>query len=159
MFDKLSIKQLKDIIHDYTLTTNIKMSRTVDGKRKRYTKKEIANQLHEHLEITEDGEIIYKQHQPMKVRYDIIKPIKKEEKKSIKKKEEEQTDLIKMMNTFKDIEEEVKKLKVMSKKERPEQQAKIKKLTEKAQGYTKNDFVNQRLFNIKLKEVKIHLKK
>ena len=69
MFDKLLLKAIKDIIREYKLTTHIKMSRLVDGKRKPYTKKELANELHKHLEIMEDGEIKYKQHLPMTVRY------------------------------------------------------------------------------------------
>jgi len=96
MFDKLLLKQLKDIIREYKLTTQIKMSRLVDGKRKPYTKKELANELHNYLEIMEDGEIKYKQHLPMTVRYKpeerktqtktvIEKPVKNIVKKIIEK--------------------------------------------------------------------------
>ena len=70
MFDKLPIKAIKDIIREYKLTTHINMSRIVDGKRKSYTKKELANELHRHLDIMDDGEIVYKTNKlPMTVRY------------------------------------------------------------------------------------------
>ena len=76
MFEKLPLKALKDIIREYKLTTHVQMSRLVDGKRKAYTKQELASELHKHLELKEDGEIVYKQHMPMTVRH------KPEEKKS-----------------------------------------------------------------------------
>lgn len=88
MFDKLLLKQLKDIIREYKLTTQIKMSRLVDGKRKPYTKKELSNELHNHLEIRDDGEIIYKSHDPMKERY--LAPQKKVRIKEDKGKQKEE---------------------------------------------------------------------
>ena len=69
MFEKLPLKALKDIIREYKLTTHVQMSRLVDGKRKSYTKQELASELHKHLELKEDGEIVYKPHMPMTVRY------------------------------------------------------------------------------------------
>ena len=69
MFDKLPLKVLKEIIREYKLTTHIKMSREVDGKRKSYTKKELANELHNHLDIKDDGEIVYKSHPSMNYKY------------------------------------------------------------------------------------------
>jgi hypothetical protein len=80
MFDKLPLKALKDIIREYKLTTHIQMARLVDGKRKAYTKQELASELHKHLEIKDDGEIVYKQYPSMTVRY------KQEEKKPRTKK-------------------------------------------------------------------------
>tara|TARA_R110000868_G_scaffold23312_1_gene94246 strand:+ start:2406 stop:2675 length:270 start_codon:yes stop_codon:yes gene_type:complete len=69
MFDKLPLKAIKDIIREYKLTTHVKLSRLVDGKRKAYTKQELASELQKHLELKEDGEIVYKQHMPMTVRH------------------------------------------------------------------------------------------
>lgn len=81
MFEKLPLKALKDIIREYKLTTHVQMSRLVEGKRKSYTKQELASELHKHLELKEDGEIVYKPHLSMTVRY---KP--EEEKKPRTKK-------------------------------------------------------------------------
>ena len=60
MFENLTLDILKDLIKQYRLSTQIKLSKLIDGKRKTLTKKELANEIHKHLEIREDGEIIYK---------------------------------------------------------------------------------------------------
>ena len=61
MFEKLPIKEIKHIIRVYNLKTRIILSKVVAGKRKLKTKAELANELHEHLEIRKsDGRIIHR---------------------------------------------------------------------------------------------------
>jgi hypothetical protein len=59
-FENMTLKEIKTIIKEYKLATKIEMSKKVNGKRKAFTKKELANELHKHLEIREDGEIVFK---------------------------------------------------------------------------------------------------
>jgi len=61
MFEKLPIKEIKNIIRVYNLKTRIILSKVVAGKRKLKTKAELADELHDHLEIRKsDGRIIHK---------------------------------------------------------------------------------------------------
>ena len=60
MFDKLPLKALKFIISEYKIATKVNTTKMVNGKRKNLTKKELAEELDKHLEIKEDGEIIFK---------------------------------------------------------------------------------------------------
>lgn len=60
MFEKLSLKVIKEVINHYDLQTKIRMSKMVDDKRKKLTKIELAKELHKHLIINDDGEIRYK---------------------------------------------------------------------------------------------------
>ena len=78
MFDKLPLKSLKFLIKEYKLATKIVLSKTVDGKRKPKTPKEIADELHKHLEIRKsDGEIIMKEHKFGKMPKEEVKTLKK----------------------------------------------------------------------------------
>jgi len=84
MFEKLPIKVLKDLIRKYMLTTKIVMSKMINGKRKTKTRKELSDELHKHLEIRADGEIIMKEHKYGKFEeFDVkktprAKPVKKD---------------------------------------------------------------------------------
>ena len=62
MFDKLPVKSIKELIKQYNLKTHIKLSSVVDGKRKKKTKKELSEELHKHLEILPNGNIVIKKH-------------------------------------------------------------------------------------------------
>lgn len=87
MFDKLPLKALKSLIKEYKLATKIVLSIMVNGKRKSKTKKDLADELHKHLEIRKsDGEIIMKKHKFGKLPE--TTPIKKEENKKVVKPEE-----------------------------------------------------------------------
>lgn len=83
MFDKLSVKQLKDIIRTYRLLNKISMvvKREVTYptgvkqiKSFPASKKELIEAMQQHLEITEDGEIVYKQRSSIPVKY---KPVER----------------------------------------------------------------------------------
>jgi len=60
MFDKLPLKVLKSIIRHYNLNNKISMSKVINGERRQLTKKQLADELHKHLEINDRGEITYK---------------------------------------------------------------------------------------------------
>jgi ribosomal protein S18 acetylase RimI-like enzyme len=84
MFEKLPLKVLKTIIKSYQLETKIELSKLIDGRRVKLTKSELAKELHKHLEITENGDIKYKEKDfnfP-KVKFPEEKVIKKSQKKS-----------------------------------------------------------------------------
>ncbi len=78
---------------------------------------------------------------------------KTDEKKAEKKaeKKEEETDLIKMLNVFKDIEKQVEILRTSAKEKQSTEQRKLTILINKAKSFTNNNVINQRLFNSKLK--------
>jgi hypothetical protein len=61
MFQNLSITEIKNLIKVYNLKTRIILSKVVNGKRKLKTKAELADELHDHLEIRKsDGRIIHR---------------------------------------------------------------------------------------------------
>jgi hypothetical protein len=60
MFNKLPLKVLKSIIRHYNLNNKISMSKVINGERRQLTKKQLADELHKHLEINDKGEITYK---------------------------------------------------------------------------------------------------
>lgn len=78
---------------------------------------------------------------------------KTDEKKAEKKEEkkEEETDLIKMLNVFKDIEKQSEIMKVATKETQSKEKRKLTSLINKAKSFTNNNVINQRLFNSKLK--------
>lgn len=61
MFDKLGLKFMKGLIKDFKLSTQIKLTKMVDGKRKAKTQKELSEELHKYLEIRSDGQIVMKE--------------------------------------------------------------------------------------------------
>ena len=62
-------------------------------------------------------------------------------------------DLIKMLNTFKDIEKQVEIMKAATPQTQSKEKRKLTSLIDKARSFTNNNVINQRLFNSKLKEV------
>ena len=76
----------------------------------------------------------------------------KTDEKTSEKKEEE-TDLIKMLNVFKDIEKQVEILRTSAKEKQSSEQRKLTILINKAKSFTNNNVINQRLFNSKLKAI------
>ena len=83
--------------------------------------------------------------------YRKLKENKTDEKTSEKK--EEETDLIKMLNVFKDIEKQVEILRTSAKEKQSSEQRKLTILINKAKSFTNNNVINQRLFNSKLKAI------
>lgn len=59
-FSKLPLKAVRYIIKEYKLATKINTTKKVNGKNKALSKKELASELDNHLEISDDGEIIFK---------------------------------------------------------------------------------------------------
>ena len=109
MFDKLSVKQLKDIIRTYRLLNKISMvvkreimfpTGAVIIKSFPASKQELIEAMQQHLEITEDGEIVYKQRSSIPVKY------KPEEKKKRTKKVEPEPEPISQEKSLKDELEE-----------------------------------------------------
>ena len=78
----------------------------------------------------------------------------KPEKKTEKKQEiNDVPDLIKMLNTFKDIEKQVEIMKKATPQTQSKEKRKLTALIDKARSFTNNNVIKQRLFNSKLKEV------
>ena len=78
---------------------------------------------------------------------------KKQEKPEKKQEIKDELDLIKMLNTFKDIEKQVEIMRVATKQTQSKEKRKLTALIDKARSFTNNNVINQRLFNSKLKEV------
>jgi hypothetical protein len=75
MFDKLDLMMLKKLIKDFKLSTKLTLTKVVDGKRKARTRKELSDELHKHLEIRSDGEIVMKEHTYGKIEdFNVKKP-------------------------------------------------------------------------------------
>ncbi len=80
---------------------------------------------------------------------------KNEKKQEVKEKKQDikdEPDLIKMLNTFKDIEKQVEIMKVATKETQSNEKRKLTALINKARSFTNNNVINQRLFNSKLKD-------
>ena len=77
---------------------------------------------------------------------------KKQEVKEKKQDTKDEPDLIKMLNTFKDIEKQVEIIKVATKETQSKEKRKLTELINKARSFTNNNVITQRLFNSKLKD-------
>ena len=87
--------------------------------------------------------------------YKKLKEKKNEKKQEVKEKKQDtkdEPDLIKMLNTFKDIEKQVEIMKVATKETQSKEKRKLTALINKARSFTNNNVINQRLFNSKLKD-------
>jgi len=81
MFEKRDLKFLKELIKDFKLSTQIKLTKVVDGKRKAKTLKELSDELHKHLEIRSDGQIVMKEHKYGNITESLPKQVSEKPKK------------------------------------------------------------------------------
>jgi len=102
MFDKLPLKVLKSLVKTYNLQTKIGLSKIIDGRRKAKTQKELSEELHKHLEIQEDGEIVLKKY----INMSKLKPEPVIKPKKITKPKQKEPENISLQ-----IEEKTKKVK------------------------------------------------
>jgi hypothetical protein len=81
MFERLTLDGLKQLIKQYKLSTQIKLSKLIDGKRKTLTKKELVAEVSKHLSLDADGTVINK-YRPNTLK--VIIPTTKEAKRIYK---------------------------------------------------------------------------
>jgi hypothetical protein len=88
MFENLSLKELKQIVKKYNLETKIVLSKVVDGKRKGLDKEELAIELHRHLQVKRNGDIIKKDDEF--IRPVFVPTIRKKKEKAVKVEKEKE---------------------------------------------------------------------